>query len=97
MFVYLDETAVFFEAKQKRIIYFKIENTISIKCSGSNSLRMTACVAVTSNGNKLTYILTFKGQPNGRIETSRKDILPCNNFGCCQSNGWMDKRSMQLW
>lgn len=97
MFVNMDETAVYFEAKENRTVHFKGENTISIRSTGSNSKRLSVCVAVSSNGCKLPLFFIFKGQPNGRIEKALSDVLPPNTFGCCQSKGWMDQRSMKIW
>jgi hypothetical protein len=37
LFVNMDETAIFFEPKLKKTINSKGKNTVSVRCSGSNS------------------------------------------------------------
>lgn len=96
-FVNMDETAVFFEAKPKSTVHMIGDNTVSVRCTGSNSRRMTVCVSVACDGTKLPLFVIFKGQPNGKIEKDLDNILPENVFGCCQSKGWMDERSMKIW
>lgn len=97
MFVNMDESAVYFEAKSSTTVHPTGSNSVPIRCSGSNSRRLTVCVSVASDGTKLPLFLIFKGAPNGKIEKNLSNILPSNVFGCCQSKGWADQRSLDIW
>lgn len=97
MFVNMDETAIFFEARSKSTVHRTGARTVSARESGSNSRRLTACVSVACDGTKLPLFLIFKGKPNGRIEQQLTNLLPENMFGGCQDKGRMDTRSMKIW
>ena len=64
-------------------------NTVSIRGSGSNARRLTACVACAQDGTKLPIFLVFKAKPGGLIERRLPRELPSGVYGCCQENGWM--------
>lgn len=52
-FASTDETAVFLEEKQNRVVYFKRKGKISTTSTRSNSRVMTVCVAFTSDDSKV--------------------------------------------
>lgn len=97
LFVNMDETAVFFEAHPTSTINAKGENTVSIRCTGSNSRRMTVCVSCASDGTKLPLFFVFKGKSGARIESGLQNELGNNVIACCQEKGWMDQRTSAIW
>ena len=97
LFVNMDETAIFFEPKLKTTINTKGNNTVAVRCSGSNAKRMTVCVACAYDGTKLPLFFIFKGKPGARIEKNLQNELGEGVFGCCQDKGWMDERAAKIW
>lgn len=84
MFVNMDETAEYFEAKPKSTVHPSGANTIPIRCTGSSNQCLRAYVTVASDGTKLSLFLNFKGKPHGRIEVTLHHILPEGVFACCE-------------
>lgn len=68
MFVNMNETAVFFEARSKCTVHNTDARTVSVSGSGSSNRRLTACVSVACDGTKLSLFLIFKGKYNVCIE-----------------------------
>jgi DDE superfamily endonuclease len=97
LFVNMDETAVFYESSPTTTINAKGENTISIRCTGSNSKRMTVCVSCAYDGTKLPLFLVFKGKAGARIEKNLQNELGDGVIACCQEKGWMDERTSKIW
>jgi DDE superfamily endonuclease len=97
MFVNMDETAIFYENIPSSTINNRGDNTISIRCTGSNAKRMTICVSCAYDGTKLPLFFIFKGKPGARIEKNLQKELGNGVFGCCQEKGWMDERASQIW
>lgn len=95
--VNMDETAVFFEMTSDTTINAVNARTVSIRGTGSNSRRLTACVTCAQDGTKLPLFVVFKAKPGATIEQSLDKLLPPGVFGCCQENGWMDERGCELW
>ncbi|KAE9264982.1 hypothetical protein PR003_g32604 [Phytophthora rubi] len=95
--VNMDETAVFFEMTANTTINSKNARTVSIRSTGSNARRLTACVACAEDGTKLPLFVVFKAKASATIEKKLDQILPPNVYGCCQENGWMDERGCRIW
>jgi hypothetical protein len=66
--VNMDETAVFFEMTSNTTINSVNARTVSIRGSGSNARRLTACIACAQDGTKLPLFVVFKGKPGATIE-----------------------------
>ena len=60
------ETNIFFHVKSGLTLANKGDKTMSLKTT-ETSMRCTVLVEVTLNGEKLTPLVVFKEQPNGRI------------------------------
>lgn len=96
MFVNMDETAVYFEAKTRSIVQTKGARTVSTQCSGSSNWNITACVLEYENGEIYPY-LTFNRTPGGPFEIKLLNVFPEIFVGCCQLKDWIDKRSLEIW
>ena len=48
-------------------------------------------LGVTLNGEKLTPLVVFKGQPNGRIARTF-NMMPASMKYVCQAKAWVDQR-----
>ena len=96
-FVNMDQTAVYFEPQVSKTINKRGLRTVAVRSCGSNSHRLSAFLAVSSDGTKLPPFIVFKAKPNGRIEKNMRQILPDDMFGCVQTKGWADDRGMGEW
>lgn len=67
MFVNVDETAIYFETSLTRTVHLTGSNTIAILGAGSSRIRLTACIAVPSDGTQLPLLVIFKVQPMRHI------------------------------
>ena len=64
--VNIDETNINFDMESGLTLATKGERTVSLKTTGT-SMRSPLRLGVTLNGEKLTPLVVFKGQPNRRI------------------------------
>lgn len=92
----MDKTAVFLKVKTESTVHVIADNTISVRCTRSNSRGMTVCLPAACDGTIRLSLVNFKGQPNGKIKKKR-NILLQNMYGCCQTLCSMGKRSMKTW
>jgi len=97
MFVNMDETAVYFEGKEKTTIDAVGSRTVHIRSSGGSNQRVTVCTAAACDGTKLPLFVIFKGEPNARVEKWLNENTPPNIYACCQPKAWMDDRVMGIW
>ena len=96
-FVNMDETNVYFNCKPKRSVSLTGQKTIYIRLGSSSSLRVTVCVSIAFDGNKLSSFLMFKRASRGPVERSLHEILSEGIFGCAQRKVLMNDRRMQDW
>ena len=68
MFVNMDETAVYYESNPTTTINAKGENTIAIRCTGSNSKRMTVYLVHMMGQN---YLCLLSSRENQMVELKR--------------------------
>lgn len=88
----MDQTAVFFECKPSKTVNVRGSKTIPIRNSGSNSNRMTVCLAVTLSGKKLPPFVIFK--ENRVHESKRLSQIYCPRVlkGVAKkTDGWTSK------
>ena len=64
--VNIDETNINFDIESGLTLATKGDKTVSLKTTGT-SMRCTVLLGVTLNGEKLSPLVVFKGQPNRRI------------------------------
>ena len=50
-----------------------------------------------ASGKTLRPVVVFRGQPNGRIVTSKLPTFPNDMLYACQINAWMDKVVICMW
>lgn len=60
IFFNMVETAVYYESKAKTTVHEQGARIVTIRCSGSINLQMTACISAASNGEKLLLFLFLK-------------------------------------
>ena len=49
--------------------------TVNIKTYGQDKVRVTVILWIVADGTKLSPMLIFKGEPNGRIAKELENIL----------------------
>lgn len=59
VFVIIDETAAFLDARSKSTVYLTAESTVSLRGSGSSSRRLTVGISVACGGERLPLFLIF--------------------------------------
>jgi hypothetical protein len=64
--VKIDETNIFFDMESGLTPANNGDKTVSLKTTGT-SMRCTVLLGATLSGEKLTPLIVFKRQPNGRI------------------------------
>ena len=74
--VNINETNIFFDMESGLTLTNKGDKTVSLKTTGT-SMRCTVLLGVTLNGEKLTPLVVFKGQPNGRIARTF-EVMPAS-------------------
>ena len=72
----------------------KGDKKVSLKTTGT-SMRCTVLFGATQNGKKLTPLIVFKGQPNGRIAKTFNRMPASMNV--CQEKAWVDQRVFKHW
>ena len=70
-------------------------NTVSLRTTGT-STRCTVLLGVTLNGEKLTPLVVFKGQPNGSIARTF-NVMPASMKYVCQAKAWVNQRVFKHW
>lgn len=60
LYVNMDETEVFFEARPKFTVHVVEENKVSIRCTGSSNRRMIVCVSVACDDTKLLLFFILR-------------------------------------
>jgi DDE superfamily endonuclease len=85
-----DETNFFFDMESRLTLANKGDKTVSLKTTGT-SIWCTMLLGVTLNGEKLTPLVVFKGQPNGRIARTF-NMMPVSMKYVCQAKAWVDQR-----
>ena len=73
----------------------KGDKTVSLKTKGT-SMRCTVLLGVTMNGEKLTPLVVFKGNPDGRIARNFGG-MPSSMRHICQDKAWVDHRVFKNW
>jgi DDE superfamily endonuclease len=77
------------------ILANKGDKTVSLKTTGT-SMRCTVLLGATLNGEKLTPLVVFKGQPNGMIARAFNGT-PASMKYVCQEKAWVDQRVSRHW
>ena len=88
--VNIDETNIFFDMESGLTLANKGDKTVSLRTTGT-SMWCTMLLGVTLNGEKLTPLVVFKGQPNGRIARTF-NMMPASMKYVCQAKAWVDQR-----
>lgn len=86
-----DETPVFFDMKSNITVDQKGAKSILMRTTGNEKLRITAMLAVTADGHKLTPYVILKRK------TMPKESLPRGLIVRCHEKGWMSKELMNDW
>jgi hypothetical protein len=86
-----DETPVFFYMPANTTVDTKGSNSVPVKTTGHEKLRITVMLSVPADGRKLTpfVILERKNLP--------KEKLPTGITFKCSENGWMMEELMVKW
>ena len=71
----MDETPIFLNVTRTKTIAEIGSKTVNIKTHGQDKVRVTAILWIVADCTKLPPMLTFKGEPNGRIAKNLKNIL----------------------
>ena len=93
--VNIDDTHIFFDMESGLTLANMGDKTVSLKTTGT-SMRCTVLLGVTLNGEKLTLLVVFKEQPNGRIARTFNGI-PASMKYICQEKAWVDQRVFKHW
>ena len=91
----IDETNVNFHMECGLTLANKGYKTLSLKTTGT-SMRCSVQLGVTLNGEKLTTLVVFKGQPNGRIARTFNWMLASMKY-VCQEKALVDQRIFKHW
>lgn len=99
VFVNMDETAVYYDSAPRITVDFV--GSDAVPCAGSGSSdRVTAVLAIASDGRKLPPYIIFKGMAGGRIArelASSRDESGNSSICSVQSHAWMDEQQMLNW
>lgn len=96
IFVNTDETAVYLKEKGKFTLHPGGNETFSVRCIWSNDTWMIVFYSVARDAAKLPLFSICNCQPNERIQSSVKNILPIRFYRCFQLKGWMNDKSLLL-
>jgi len=80
-------------------IPFTFDRQRTLELVGSHTVHICkwTCDTKPATGKKLTPILVFKGEPQGRITTWDFATYPCGCMYVCQKSAWMDEVVMLQW
>jgi transposase-like protein len=92
----MDQTPVFFSMTPNRTLAKKGQKTINVRKSSGSTIRLTAALCVSADGELLTPMIVFKGKPTGRINRSFP-TYPQGAFYEAQEKAWMDEKVMLEW
>jgi hypothetical protein len=99
-FINMDQTAVQFEMVPHTIVHFVGARSVPVRLMGSEALRVTVTLTVTSRGEKLSPYVIFKGSPNGKIQrefTTDQTVYPQSLAYNVQPKAWMDSSLVLDW
>jgi len=85
----VDETGVYYDMPPSRIWALR-GGSAKVASVSKQSSRVTAVMAIRSNGEKLPILFILKGTPGGRIESTELGTYPEGHFYTVQQNAWMD-------
>lgn len=100
IFVNMDQTSVAIASLAIATIEVTGARAVQIQSTDKQSDRLTAALAVASNGEKLQPFAIFKGTVNGRVrrEFSRQNNpFPQNIVYSTNENAWMTRELMKEW
>lgn len=78
MFENMDGAAVFFESKPSSTVLHAGVDTISVRCCGSNTRRLTPFMSGCNDVTKLPLFFICIGKQNGHIEKYRYILTEWN-------------------
>ncbi|GJP29558.1 hypothetical protein CLOM_g17346 [Closterium sp. NIES-68] len=91
MIVNADQTALFLEMPQERIVDHKGIKTVHVHTTGYEKERVTVMLACTATGAKLLAYIIFKRKHPLKIPVPNNVVIRAH------PKGWMDERLVQDW
>lgn len=90
----MDETPIFFEIFQNKIIARTGAKNVNVKSFGTDKIRKSVILTILAYGEKLSLLIAFKGKPGKRLELNLSKNIQCQKgeiFIKTQDNSWVDK------